>query len=426
MTESTGSSAKAAEQHRQPEEEKTEVAKPTVTPKPKSTFSRRSYAPSSVHGSPKAVLLDTELDEYSKEFRSPHSFMTKLTADIKFNIMGSFLKLPLVKYPMNRYLTMKASSSGTNRPYENSCKAEYTSYESLTDYSFYGRHLAPASDEYIESLPPLDTVSQLFRRPKIINLEDGSCEGEVQTMCQRSTMLFPTFAQHLIDSFIMTEVKKDDKEGGTQYHWDKTNTPHDIGLLTVYGRSVEQTRQLRVVNPKPGSLGRLKTQIINGEEWAPYYYDSEGNVKEEFNKLDPPQGLDYILNMLPPNLALKRRTQVFAFGGARTNLTPNVSAWNVLLIREHNRIAGELEKSEPTWDDERVFQTARNVLLAMYLKLVIEEYINHVSFCDFEKRRLILYFYDPNLIISVLLLFIIINNNNTYLFMNTCRLQNMI
>ena len=133
---------------------------------------------------PKAVLLGTELDEYSQEYSSPHSFFTELKADIKFNIMGSFLKMPIIKYPVNRYLTMKASSSGTNRPYEYSCKTDYTSYDSLTDYSYYGRHLTPAPDSYIESLPPLETVAELFRRPKIIDLNDGSTKGEVQTMCK--------------------------------------------------------------------------------------------------------------------------------------------------------------------------------------------------------------------------------------------------
>ena len=192
-------------------------------------------------------------------------------------------------------------------------------------------------------------------------------------------MLFPTFAQHLIDSFIVTGIKSDSGDEGTKFNFRKTDSPHDISLLTVYGRTIEQTNQLRVQNPTKGQFGRLKTQMINGEEWAPYLFDEWGNVKEEFNKLDYPQGLNHVLGMLPPEIAEKKKSTIFAFGGSRTNLTPNISAWNVLLIREHNRIAGVMEKDEPTWDDERVFQTARNTLLAIYLKLVIEEYINHIT-----------------------------------------------
>ena len=51
----------------------------------------------------------------------------------------------------------------------------------------------------------------------------------------------------------------------------------------------------------------------------------------------------------------------------------------VLFLREHNRIARSLSGAYPGWDDERLFQTARNILTVILIKIVVEEYINHIS-----------------------------------------------
>ena len=62
---------------------------------------------------------------------------------------------------------------------------------------------------------------------------------------------------------------------------------------------------------------------------------------------------------------------------------------NVLSLREHNRVCDLLAKNYPTWDDERLFQTARNIVMAEFLKIVLEDYINHITPYHFQ------FFVDP-------------------------------
>lgn len=70
---------------------------------------------------------------------------------------------------------------------------------------------------------------------------------------------------------------------------------------------------------------------------------------------------------------------LFAVGGDRANATPLVAMLNVLFLREHNRLAEKLEAANQKWNDERVFQTARNILIVLFIKIVVEEYINHIN-----------------------------------------------
>ncbi len=58
---------------------------------------------------------------------------------------------------------------------------------------------------------------------------------------------------------------------------------------------------------------------------------------------------------------------------------PHVAVMNTLFLRAHNRLARTIERDNPDWDDERVFQTARNTLIVVFIQIVIQEYINHIS-----------------------------------------------
>ena len=239
-----------------------------------------------------------------------------------------------------------------NRPHPLSTASDYTSWKSLTDKTYQARHLPPVD---LKVQPPADAVAKLFERP------DGT-----QTLSRKSTCLFPAFAQYLTDGFIRTEPKRR----------NRTTTNHEIDLCPLYGRIEAQTDILREKAEAPGRRGRLKSQFVDGEEYPPYLYTRDGlAIEAAFAGLDPPL-------LGPPGApepALEQLTSLFAVGGDRANGTPFTSMMNTLLLREHNRVAGELERRNPGWDDERVFQTARNIMIPMFIKIVIEQYINHIT-----------------------------------------------
>ena len=55
-----------------------------------------------------------------------------------------------------------------------------------------------------------------------------------------------------------------------------------------------------------------------------------------------------------------------------------------VFLREHNRIARLLGQEYPGWDSDRVFATTRNVLTVVLIKIVVEEYINHITPLPFK------------------------------------------
>jgi prostaglandin-endoperoxide synthase 2 len=45
-----------------------------------------------------------------------------------------------------------------------------------------------------------------------------------------------------------------------------------------------------------------------------------------------------------------------------------------------------LQRRHADWDDERVFQIARNIVIVMFIKIVVEEYINHINTTEFPLK----------------------------------------
>lgn len=291
--------------------------------------------------------------------------------------MNGFLKLaygvasvlsrlsPSLARWINRFAIGRLVKVTRERPHPWSTLSDHVSWRGLVDRSYSARHL-PAID--IPDLPDADRVGDLFRIP----------DGTEQRLCPKSTCLFPAFAQYLTDGFIRTMISNDFATGETIEDRRRNTSNHEIDLCPLYGRTVEQVRALRTLSEAPGEKGKLKSEIVNSEEHPLRLFQAGGNAfNPEFTDadgqplLETPLGIDHT--------TAEMRETLFAVGGDRANAAPQVTMLNTLFLREHNRLADVIADANPRWNDTRVFDAARACVLVMFIKIVVEEYINHIN-----------------------------------------------
>lgn len=97
----------------------------------------------------------------------------------------------------------------------------------------------------------------------------------------------------------------------------------------------------------------------------------------------------------PPNVARDQVLSIcnaksaeepcFLAGDTRANQAADISTFQTIFLREHNRLAEALQKMHPEWDDETVFQEARAILIGI---------VQHISYKEF----LVLYLGEENML----------------------------
>ncbi len=276
----------------------------------------------------------------------------------------------LRKVPFGSRLTTAAlvgllANTTEPRPRPYTLAADYTTWVSLTDRSFTGRHLPPAQPR---PLPTEAQVLDLFRRPP------GQARPSTDT-----TVLFMLFAQWFTDSFLRTD----------RGDWRRNTSTQEIDFCQIYGLSESRTRLLRAMEG-----GRLASQQIDGQEYPPFLLERTPSgafaVRPQFKGLHDET---WLLDVLLADVGDRQKELFFAVGLEHGNSTVGSTAFNVLFLREHNRIAGILAddhragRTRPAWPagmsaeelDERIFQTTRMIMIVLLLKLVVEEYIRHIA-----------------------------------------------
>ncbi len=245
--------------------------------------------------------------------------------------------------------------------------SDYVTWTGLTDRRFTGRHLPPADNGYMDRLPAIEDVAKLFTRKAFVPSKTTST-------------LLCYFAQWFTDSFLRTF--RDDTRLNT--------SNHEIDLCQIYGLDAETAALLRT-----GQGGQLRTSA-DGLFPAPLF-DAHGSLNPQFATLPylvrRPDGStleNVALGSLdvPADELLARKRGLYATGLERGNSTVIYAAISSIFLREHNRLCRLLAGAHPGWDDDRLFQTARNVNIVMLLKLTINEYINHLAGSPFKLSLL--------------------------------------
>jgi prostaglandin-endoperoxide synthase 2 len=172
------------------------------------------------------------------------------------------------------------------------------------------------------------------------------------------------FAQWFTDSFLRTDPND-----------PRRNTSnHEIDLCQIYGLTEDATQKLR------GRRGRLRSQLIGGREFPEFLLErdraGDWRVRPDFTDLHDER---FLFDQLLDGTTDEHKAAFFAVGLPHGNSTIGQTMMNTVFFREHNRIADELAATYPAWDDDRVFQTTRNTMIVLILKLVVEQYIRHIA-----------------------------------------------
>uniref|UniRef100_UPI00398EF673 prostaglandin G/H synthase 2-like n=1 Tax=Pristiophorus japonicus TaxID=55135 RepID=UPI00398EF673 len=265
-------------------------------------------------------------------------------------------QIPFVRNSIMRYVLTSRAHLIESPPTYNS-NYNYKSWEAYANVSYYTRTLPPTPED---CPTPMGVVGKkTLPDPKYL-VETFLMRKKFIPDPQRTNMMFAFFAQHFTHQFFKT-----DQSRGPAF---TTGLAHGVDLSHVYGETLDRQHKLRLFTD-----GKLKFQVNNGEVYPP-------TVQEA------PVEMTY-----PPHVPEHLK---FAVGQEVFGLVPGLMMYATIWLREHNRVCDVLKVEHPDWDDEQLFQTTRLILIGETIKIVIEDYVQHLSGYHFKLK------FDPELLFN--------------------------
>ena len=169
---------------------------------------------------------------------------------------------------------------------------------------------------------------------------------------------------------------------------------HEIDLCQIYGMNEVVTQQLRIdtkadgfdekdrgcLRYQPGEDGEYPEFLLKDVPEGPEPEKQKLKIKPQFAKMHEEKLLRSIFSSAKNNK--DGYDTLFAVGIEHGNSTMGNSLFNVIFMRQHNWIARKIGAAHPDWDDEKVFQLARNTNIVLLLKVVVSDYIRQISPLD--------------------------------------------
>jgi hypothetical protein len=150
-----------------------------------------------------------------------------------------------------------------------------------------------------------------------------------------------------------------------------------LDLSQLYGYYPDLAKSLR------GENGTLKVSLYNGKEYLPF---ASNTSTCSYNRL----ASEY-----------SRKPKCYLNGDPRTEDNVMLTSIQTIFLREHNRIARELQNQHPDWSSDDLYETARKINIAVYNNIIYDEYLPALLGTELAKLYNLLpqpkgYFYGYN------------------------------
>ncbi|XP_030626726.1 prostaglandin G/H synthase 2 [Chanos chanos] len=264
--------------------------------------------------------------------------------------------IPLLRDAIMRYVLTSRSHLIDSPPTYNSDYG-YKSWEAYSNLSYYTRTLPPVPQD---CPTPMGVVGKKELPDVKVLAEKLLLRRQFIPDPQGSSLMFAFFAQHFTHQFFKSDMKR-----GPAFTVAKN---HGVDLSHIYGDDLERQHKLRLFKD-----GKLRYQVIDGEVYPPTVSQVQVNMH------------------YPPHVPESDR---LAVGHEAFGLVPGLMMYATIWLREHNRVCDILKEEHPDWDDERLFQTTRLILIGETIKIVIEDYVQHLSGYNFKLK------FDPELLFN--------------------------